>query len=113
MNLKLFQRFFIRYIFKYKLANDKLDAIDNFKCKFGNEIKLKLTDNDIFRYRKVLNKSMNQEYIWYDSEGNPHEEDMAGPIINSYKNGNIMSVCYSWMEAPSISELFEYVDANL
>ena len=70
-------------------------------------------DNDIFRYRKVLNKSMNQEYIWYDSEGNPHEEDMAGPIINSYKNGNIMSVCYSWMEAPSISELFEYVDANL
>ena len=70
-------------------------------------------DNTIFRNREIPNKSLNQEYFWYDSEGKAHDEDMCGPIINSYKNGNIMSMCYSWMDVPSISELFEYVDANL
>ncbi len=70
-------------------------------------------DNDQYRFRNIPNKSLNQEYFWYDSNNKPHDEDMAGPIINSYKNGNIMSMCYSWMNVPSISELFEYVDANL
>lgn len=70
-------------------------------------------DNHQFMNRSVPNKSLNQEYYWYDSENKPHAEDMAGPIINAYKNGNIMSMCYAWMNVPSISELFEYVDANL
>ena len=70
-------------------------------------------DNTIFRNHEIPNKSLNQEYFWYDSEGKAHDEDMCAPIINSYKNGNIMSMCYSWMDVPSISELFEYVDANL
>jgi hypothetical protein len=75
-----------------------------FKCKINNQV---------FTSNQCVNHSFNQEYLWYDSKNKPHDEDMAGPIINSYKNGNIMSMCYSWMNVPSISELFEYVDANL
>lgn len=72
-----------------------------------------IIDNDIFISRQIKNRSLNQEYFWYDSDNKPHAEDMTGPILNSYKNGNIMSVCYNWMEAPDLSEIFEYVDANL
>lgn len=69
--------------------------------------------NDQFINREILNKSMNQEYNWYDSDNNPHPEDMSGPIFNTYKNGNINSLCNAWMNAPSLSELFEFIDANL
>lgn len=75
-----------------------------YKCKINN---------DLFRNKKCINRSFNQEYLWYDSKNRPHEEDMAGPIINSYKNGNIKSVCYNWLNLPSISECFEYLDAAL
>ena len=45
-NLKIIQRFYIRYLFKNKLAIDKFAAIDKLKKKFGI-IDLKLTDNDL------------------------------------------------------------------
>ena len=60
---KLFQIFFIRYIFKYKLANDKLDAIDKFKCKFGNDIILKLTDNDINYEKSKMTSDLNDDNL--------------------------------------------------
>ncbi len=47
INLKIYQRFFFRYLFKNKIATDKLDAIDKFKLKFGNDLTIKLSDNDI------------------------------------------------------------------
>ena len=59
------------------------------------------------------NKSFNQEYVWFDSHNNPHKKDLSGPIINSYKNGNIASTMYNWFNAPSITDIFAYLDANL
>ena len=47
MNIKKYQRYYIRYAFKNKIAVDKYNAIDMFKEKFGNNIKFKLNDNDI------------------------------------------------------------------
>lgn len=74
-----------------------------YKCKI---------DNNVFVDRCV-NHSFNQEYTWYDSKNRPHAEDMTGPIINSYKNGNEMSLLYNWLNVPSVSEIFEYLDAKL
>ena len=74
-----------------------------YKCKI---------DNNVFADRCV-NHSFNQEYTWYDSKNRPHAEDMTGPIINSYKNGNEMSLLYNWLNVPSVSEIFEYLDAKL
>ena len=45
INLKLIQRFYIRYLFKNKFVVDKFAAIDKLKEKFWN-INLKLTFND-------------------------------------------------------------------
>lgn len=60
-----------------------------------------------------VNHSFNQDYVWYDSGNKPHSEDLSGPILNSYKNGNIMSLMYNFFNAPSISEIHEYLDARL
>ena len=47
INLKIIQRFYIRYLFNNKFAVDKYDAIDKLKNKFGNDINLKINDNDL------------------------------------------------------------------
>ena len=47
MNIKKYQRYYIRYAFKNKIAVDKNNVIDMLKEKFGNNIKFKLNDNDI------------------------------------------------------------------
>lgn len=71
-----------------------------------------IIDNRVF-VQLCVNHSFNQEYVWYDSKNKPHDEDMSGPIINSYKNGNEMSVLYNWFNIPSVSEVFEYLDSKL
>lgn len=68
-------------------------------------------NNDEFRTGRCTNRSMNQEYIWYDSKNKPHEEDMSGPLMNSYKNGNILSVMRNWFNAPAITEVFMFLDS--
>ena len=51
-NLKIIQRFYVRYLFKNKLVIDKFAAIDKLKEEFG-KIDLKLTDNDLnFEFSK-------------------------------------------------------------
>ena len=67
-------------------------------------------NNDIF-VNQCVNRSFNQEYYWYDSKNKPHQEDMTGPIMNSYKNGNEMSLLYNWFNLPSVSEYFQYIDS--
>lgn len=74
-----------------------------YKCKI---------DNQVF-VSQCVNHSFNQEYLWYDSKNKPHQEDMTGPIINSYKNGNELSVMSNWFNLPTISSYFEYLDAQL
>ena len=61
--------------------------------------------NDIYRNRTVPNRSFNQEYTWYDSKNRPHEEDLTGPIVNSYKNGNYASMLYNFFAAPTVTEV--------
>ena len=74
-----------------------------------------IIDNTVFQTGECTNRSFNQNYIWYDSASppKPHPEDMTGPIINSYKNGNIMSVMFNFLNVPSITDYFKYLDANL
>lgn len=74
-----------------------------YKCKINNQVFA----------NACVNHSFNQEYLWYDSKNKPHDEDMTGPIINSYKNGNEMSMLYNWFNEPSVSEIFEQLDAML
>ena len=75
-----------------------------YKCKI---------DNNVFISGQCRNKSFNQEYIWHDSNNNPHPKDLTGPIINSYKNGNVDSLMYDWFDLPSITEYFEFIDSML
>ena len=72
-----------------------------------------LIDNKSFTSGVCVNLSMNQEYIWYDSNGDPHEEDMSGPIINSYKNKNEMSLMHNWFNLPTVTEYFQFLDSML
>ena len=44
INLKCNQRYYIRYLFKNKIANDKITAIVKLKNRFGDNIVIKLTD---------------------------------------------------------------------
>ena len=74
-----------------------------YKCKINNQVFV----------NNCVNHSFNQEYIWHDSKNKPHDEDMTGPIINSYKNGNEMSLMYNWFNEPSVSDIFEQLDAML
>ena len=71
-----------------------------------------LIDNKSFTSGVCVNLSMNQEYIWY-SDGDPHEEDMSGPIINSYKNKNEMSLMHNWFNLPTVTEYFQFLDSML
>ena len=64
------------------------------------------------------NKSFNQEYTWVSEGKNGkektiHKKDLSGPIVNSYKNGNVASTMYNWFNAPSITDVFAHLDANL
>ena len=70
-------------------------------------------DNENFILGKCYNRSLNQEYVWYDSKNRPHPEDMASPILNSYKNGNECGLLYNWLNIPSISDYFKYLDNAL
>ena len=74
-----------------------------YKCKINNQVFV----------NNCVNHSFNQEYIWHDSKNKPHDEDMTGPIINSYKNGNEMSLLYNWFNVPSVSEIFGQLDAMI
>lgn len=70
-------------------------------------------NNNVFISGQCINHSLNQEYVWYDSKNKPHQKDMSGPLINSYKNGNELSVMSNWFNLPTISSYFEYIDGML
>lgn len=74
-----------------------------YKCKINNQV---FVD-------QCVNRSFNQEYIWKDSKQKPHPKDLTGPIVNSYKNGNINSLMYNWFNLPSITEYFEFLDSMI
>ena len=47
------------------------------------------------------------------AKNNPHQEDMTAPLINSYKNGNVMSMMYNWFECVSVTDAIQYIDAMI
>ena len=69
--------------------------------------------NTLFTIEHHLNRSMNQQYKWLDSKNNPHEEDMSAPLINSYKNGNVMSMMYNWFECVSVTDACDFIDSRI
>lgn len=87
-----------------KIATNQDPATLLYKCKVSV---------DVFTTRQCINKSYNQEYYWYDSKTPPqrHEEDLTGPIMNSYKNNNILSVCSNWLNIPTITDCVSQIEA--
>ena len=77
------------------------------------EYKVIVNNEEIWLNGSHKNRSFNQEYWWFDSDGDRHKKDLSGQIINSYKNGNVASTMYNWFNAPSITDVFAYLDANL
>lgn len=67
-------------------------------------------DNAVFKSHSSSNRSLNQQYYWYDSKNRPHDEDLSGPLINTFKNGNICSLMHDWFNLPSVTEYFDYID---
>jgi len=56
MNLKCNQRYYARYLLKYKLAQDKTTVLEKLKKILGNKDIIKLTDNDInYEKSKISN----------------------------------------------------------
>ena len=51
------------------------------------------------------NKSYNQQYIWHDSKNRPHEKDISGPIMNTFKNNNIMSLMENYFNVPDLTNM--------
>jgi hypothetical protein len=70
-------------------------------------------DNQLFISRACENKSLNQSYYWTDSDGDSHPEDIGGYMVNSWKNGNLMSLLYNYFNLPSITQCHKYLDMNL
>lgn len=69
-----------------------------------------IVNNNVFQNGQCVNRSLNQEYIWYDTKNRPHKEDLTGPMINAYKNKNTCSLMHNWFDLPTIPEYFEYLD---
>ena len=69
-----------------------------------------IINNEVFKNGTSTNRSLCQEYEWYDAKNRAHAEDLTGPLINAYKNRNIFSLMYNWFNLPSVSEYFKYLD---
>ena len=71
-----------------------------------------VNNHETFLNGLCVNRSFNQEYIWYDNHNppRPHDEDLTGPLLNAYKNKNECSVMYNWFNLPSQTEYFNMID---
>ena len=105
-NLRKYQRYYIRYLFNNKEIFDKNDAINKILKKFGDNIEIKLTDNDISYEKsktfiknkkdtledilKFLNKDINDliikvydvEYNYKEYNKNSNKETISKRIEN-------------------------------
>ena len=71
-----------------------------------------IIDIRIFTELGARNLSLNQEYIWYDNDNNPHPVDIAAYIFNSYKNKNENYILYAYFNLPSITQYMDYIKTN-
>ena len=82
INLKCNQRYYIRYLFKNKIANDKITSIEKLKNKFGDNIVIKLTDNDINNEKSKLYSYIKDDNLL--SLINSLKEEIKDIIIKTY-----------------------------
>ena len=75
-----------------------------YKCKINN---------GNFISKSCINRSMNQTYVWTDSDNKPHDEDMTGPLFNAFKNRSILSMLHAWFSVPTLTEAIMYIDEKL
>lgn len=64
-----------------------------------------IIDNNVFIDGLCNNRSYNQEYIWKDSKNKPHNVDISGPMMNSFKNGNHFSLLSNYFNAPVVTDV--------
>ena len=81
-----------------------------YKCIINNAI--------IGKYNRAINKVIadtNKDglYEWKDSDGNSHPVDIGAFMFNSYKNGNIGYVLYSYFNLMSITEYILEISTRL
>ena len=82
INLKCNQRYYIRYLFKNKIANDKITSIEKLKNKFDDNIVIKLTDNDINNEKSKLYSYIKDDNLL--SLINSLKEEIKDIIIKTY-----------------------------
>ena len=81
-----------------------------YKCIINNAV--------IGKYNRAINKVIadtNKDglYEWKDSDGNSHPVDIGAFMFNSYKNGNIGYVLYSYFNLMSITEYILEISTRL
>jgi hypothetical protein len=82
INLKYNQRYYIRYLFKNKIVNDKITAIEKLKNRLGDNIVIKLTDNDINNEKSKLYSYIKDDNLL--SLINSLKEEIKDIIIKTY-----------------------------
>ena len=63
MNLKCNQRYYVRYLLKHKIAEDKNTIVEKLKELLGKNNIIKLTDNDINYEKSLISTKINDENI--------------------------------------------------
>ena len=62
-------------------------------------------NNEIFISGEYSNRSLNTTYKEKDKNGKIRNLDVTGEVVNTFLSGNILTFCYDYLNAPSISEL--------
>jgi len=69
--------------------------------------------NEEFKSGQYPNLSQNQTYEEVDKNGNIRKNDFTGEAVNSFASGNILTFGYSYMNAPTVSEMIEIIKFEL
>lgn len=61
--------------------------------------------NDDFISGEFRNRSLNQQYVEKDKNGNIRKLDLTGEAVNTYASKNILTFGYNYLNLPSVTEL--------
>lgn len=66
-------------------------------------------NNQEFISGEYNNRSLNQQYIEYDKNGNLRKLDFTGEAINTYVSNNMQTFLYNYLNIPDIKTIFNTV----
>ena len=66
-------------------------------------------NNDDFISGEFCNRSLNQQYIEKDKNGNTRKLDITGEAVNTFVSGNILTFGYNYLGLPSITQIMERI----